>query len=148
MGDQAHRFGEQRADARRLARVLDVRLPHQRLHRDAAIPFVNPVQTLDPVDVDQMLGPREAEVEQRDERLAAGQHLRVLERGQHRARLVDRGRRVVLERGGLHRYSTMATARHSAASPPWKRHGKHPSWIFLSSTSSNWPPRFSMCTMS
>src|SRR4029077_1440199 len=99
------------------------------------------------VDVDEVLRPRQPEVEEWDERLPAGQNLRVLERGEHRARLLDSRRRVVLERRRLHA-PIIATTRHNAASPPWKRHGKQPIWILLSSTSSSWPPRFSTWMMS
>ena len=72
-----------------------------------------------------MSGTGEAEVQEGYERLAAGQHLRVLQRGEERARLIGGCRGVVLEPRRLHS-SRIATARQSAASPPWKRHGKQP----------------------
>src|SRR6266446_8760640 len=114
--------------------VLDLGLARERLHHHAAVLFVDPIQVRDAVDVDEVGRPSEAEVEQWHKRLAAGEYLGVLQRGEHRARLLDRGRYVVFERCGLH--SMMATTRHSDASPPWNRHGKQPSVIFWSSTSS------------
>src|SRR5918995_1813682 len=41
-------------------------------------------------------------------------------------------------------FSRKATARQNAASPPTNFHGKQPNWMRWSSTSSIWPPRFSM----
>src|SRR2546427_88398 len=137
------RHTEQRPDTSHQVGVFDGGLTDHRLDRDPAIALIDPVETADAIDVHQVSRPREAEVEERDERLAAGKHLRVLERTKQRARLLDGCGHVVLERGRFHS-SIIATARHRAASPPWKRHGKQPNRILRSSTSSRRPPRFSL----
>src|SRR4029077_16585092 len=109
--------------------------PRQGLYRNSVVSFVNPIKAGDAVDVDQVRGPGQAEIQQRDQGLPAGQHLGVLQRGEQRESLIDSGRAVILELSWFHS-SRNATARQRAASPPWKRHGKQPNWIFWSSTSS------------
>src|SRR5207249_8677740 len=60
------------------------------------------IQTGDPVYVDEVRGPRQPEVQERDEGLASCEHLRVLQRTEKPARLLHRRGRVVLERWRLH----------------------------------------------
>ncbi len=79
MRDQAHRRGQERANARDKVRIFDRSLAREGLDGNAAITLVDPIQATDAVDVDQMSGTREAEVQEGFERLAAGQHLRVLQ---------------------------------------------------------------------
>ena len=57
-------------------------------------------EAVDAVDVDELRRPREAEVHDRHERLAAGEHLRVVV--EQRERRLDGPRRLVVERRGLH----------------------------------------------
>src|SRR4029077_11100385 len=123
---------EQGAPLRDQPGILDLGLARERLHHHPTVLFIDAVQVRYPVDVDEVRGPSEAEVEKRDQRLAAGEHLGVLQRPEHRARLLDRGRRVVFEWCRLH--SSIATTPPGEASPPWNRQGKQPSVIFWSST--------------
>jgi len=69
---EPHRIAEQRAHPRHERRVLDRRLACERLHGDTTITLVNAIQAADAVDVDQVLRSRQAEVEERHERLPAG----------------------------------------------------------------------------
>ena len=71
------------------------------------------VELGDPVDVDHELGPREAEVEQRNEALAAGEHGAV--GPEQRQRLVDRRRRARTRRARASR-ARLRSARHSLSS--------------------------------
>jgi hypothetical protein len=94
--DQRPVLGDQR---RRLGRGLARHRPDPQ--RPAAPPHV--AQAADPVDVDQVLGVREAEVQQRDQALTAGQDLAVLTvLGQQAQGLVEIAGIVVLERRRLH----------------------------------------------
>ena len=52
MGDETNRIAEQRADARHHVRVLNRRLADKCLHGDAAVAFVDPVESRDAVDVE------------------------------------------------------------------------------------------------
>ena len=76
---QTHRRDQKRAPAGGELGIFDIRLAGERLDRDATIPLIDAVQVRNPVDIDEMGRPRESEVEQRDQRLAAGQDLRVLQ---------------------------------------------------------------------
>src|SRR5690348_5298761 len=143
MRDQSDSVAEQRTDPGYELGILHLGLSRQRRYSHATITLVDPVESADSIDVDQVRRTGKPEIQQRNERLAAGQHLRVFERDKQRARLVDGARCVVLETRRLH-CSSIATARHNAASPPWNRQGKQPNRILRSSTSSRRPPRFSM----
>jgi hypothetical protein len=85
--------------------VLGCGLPHDRANRHAAISLVDVVELFDAVDVDQVLGPGEAEVEQGDQRLAAGEHLGVVQLAEQGHGRGGRIGCVVLEGGRLHLYS-------------------------------------------
>jgi hypothetical protein len=78
VSDQPHSLYQQRAHAHCHLGVFHCGLPHQGLDRDAPVSFVDPIQTVDAVDVDQVRRPGQAEVEQWDQRLPAGKNLRVL----------------------------------------------------------------------
>ena len=118
VGDVAHGLGEQRPPARDDARALERRLPRQRADAQRAVRAAQ-VRELgdDAVEVDERRRAREAEVQERDERLAARERLRVL--AQHRERGGDRVRRDVVERGRLH-----VRRRRSHAAPASPR--RHP----------------------
>src|SRR5258708_11797179 len=142
VGDQPHSVAEQRADLGHELGVFDGGLARQRLNPDPAVALVDAVHSCDAVDVDQVLRPGQAKVQERDQRLPARQHLRIFQCSEQGTRLFYRRGRVVLKRRWLQ--STNATARHNAASPPWDRQGKQPHVTFVSSTSSICPPTFSI----
>ena len=103
MPDVAHRFGEQRPSHRDLGRALDIGMARERTDAKRPVLHAQERERLDAVQVDQPVGAREPEVEERDEALAPGEHLDVLvlprEQAEH---LVDLPRRLVGERRGLH----------------------------------------------
>jgi hypothetical protein len=78
MRHQSQSVDDQRTHSLRHVRVFDRGLPRQSLDGNATVSFVDPIEAGDAVDVDQVSGPGEAEVEQGDEGLPAGQDLRVL----------------------------------------------------------------------
>ncbi len=78
MCHQSHRGAHQRAGSRNEIRIFDGGLSRKGLDGNAAITLIDPIEAANPVDVDKVSRAREAEVQERDERLAPGQHLRVL----------------------------------------------------------------------
>ena len=69
-----------------------------------AVLFLDRVEALEPVDVDQMPRRGEPQLHHRDQALSAGEDLRlVAEGGEHIERLSQRGRPVILETGRQHR---------------------------------------------
>ena len=78
MRDEAHRGAHERADARNEIRVFDGGLARKRLDGHAAIAPIDSIKAANAVDVNEVRRAGEAEVQERDERLAAGQHLRVV----------------------------------------------------------------------
>ena len=80
-----------------------VALPRHRAEADLAVLLADVGERRDPVQVDERGGPRQAEVQQRHQALAAGQHLGVAAvAAQRRERLVEARGRVVLELGRFH----------------------------------------------
>jgi hypothetical protein len=79
-------------------------MAHARADHEPAILHGKLAERLDAVDVDEMVRTRQAKRHRRHEALSAGQHAPVVRRmfGQQDERLLDRLRRVILERGGLH----------------------------------------------
>jgi hypothetical protein len=78
MRDQPYGVDQQRAHPPGNVRVFDRGLPRQGLYRDTLVSFINPIKAGYAVDVDQVRGPGQAEVQQGDQGLPAGQHLGVL----------------------------------------------------------------------
>ena len=78
MRDEAHGGAQKRAYALNKIRIFDGCLARERLDCYTTIPVIDPVQARYAIDVHDVGGAGETEVEQRDERLAAGEHLRVL----------------------------------------------------------------------
>jgi hypothetical protein len=78
MRDQPHGGAQQRAEARHDLGVLYGRLAGERLDRNPMVSLVDPVEAGNPVDVDDVCRPSEAEVQERNERLATSENLRVL----------------------------------------------------------------------
>jgi hypothetical protein len=78
VGDEPDRFGQERANARHERRVLDVGLSGKRSHGHATVALIDGCEIDDPIDVDQVGGAGEPEVEQGHQRLATGQDLRIL----------------------------------------------------------------------
>ena len=83
----------------RVAQELGV--ARERADRDAVAVLAHVAQVVEPSDVDEHRGARKAEAEQGDQRLPAGEHLRVLA-AQQLDRLVERSRPLVLEPRGNH----------------------------------------------
>ena len=106
MADVGHGRGDERLGPTHDGRVLYVRVTRERAHEQTALVFGDRSQRGDAADVDDVLGPSQTEGEQRDEALAAGQHLAVVpELPQLIEGLIDRRRPVVGEVGGLHSVS-------------------------------------------
>src|SRR5258708_3606304 len=78
MRDEAYRGADERADARDEIRILDGRLARERLHHDSAVALIYPIESGNAVDIHDVCGAGEAEVQESERRLAAGEHLRVL----------------------------------------------------------------------
>ncbi len=103
MADVGHGRGDERLGPTHDGRVLYVRVTRERAHEQTALVFGDRSQRGDAADVDDVLGPSQTEGEQRDEALAAGQHLAVVpELPQLIEGLIDRRRPVVDEVGRLH----------------------------------------------
>ena len=103
MADVGHGRGEKRLRPTHDGRVLYVRVTRERANEQTAVVFGDRRQRSDAADVDDVLGASQAEGKQRDEALAAGQHLAVVpELRKLIERLLDRRRPVVDELGGLH----------------------------------------------
>ena len=91
--------------------ALRVSLPRHRPDRDSAVPGPYPGEPLHPTEVDHSGGHRHAHVEKRHQALTTGEdHAVVRQCRAHVKRLVQRGRRVVVEQRGFHgtRYSPRA----------------------------------------
>ncbi len=84
-------------------RKLDRALRRHRADRQLAALLANVGQTLDPVEVDQVIRIGNAQVEHRHQRLATGENPGVVEFPQVAERFAERSRQVVLERWRLHR---------------------------------------------
>ena len=109
-GQQRDRVG----DARRERSIVACVVPAP-IRTDAVAPL-DAAQLLDPTEVDEVLEGGQPQGEHRDEALAAGEQLRdVAELGEQGHRLLGGRRRVVLERGGLHRRSAPRAAPTIAA---------------------------------
>ena len=93
-GEQAAALGEHRVER-------EVGVPAERADRDPVAVVAHVAEVVEPADVDEQRRPREAEPEQRDQRVAAGDQLGVLAPEQL-DRLVDRAGARVLERGRDH----------------------------------------------
>ena len=78
MGDVRHRHLEQRAVPRDLVRLLDHALARERADPQPAVLDRDPGELVQPVDVDQQRGRRQAEIQGRDKALAAGQQTRLV----------------------------------------------------------------------
>ena len=84
--------------------LLDAALADRRAEVEGVVGQGQLVEASDGVDVDENGGAAEAHGQDRDQRLAAGQHLALLaSAGQRGDGLADGGRADVVERGGLHR---------------------------------------------
>ncbi len=84
-------------------RVADeVGVPRERADRDPVAVVAHVAEVGEAADVDEQRRPREAEPQQRDQRVAAGEELRVLVAAEQLERLVDRAGAAVLERAGDH----------------------------------------------
>src|SRR5204862_729512 len=91
-------------------RALERALAHERADPErATLAPDRPELRREAVEIDEQARPREPEVEQRHEALAAGERLGVV--AEERERLVDRPRRDVVERRRLQRSSFTTTTR-------------------------------------
>src|SRR3984957_5298628 len=87
-------------------RAADLRLGGARPDPDAVAALLDAAQRPDPADVDEVVEDREPHGEHRDQALPAGDHLRAVAKLREQAGgRLDAVRRVVLERGRLHRWS-------------------------------------------
>ena len=77
-------------------------MPGERADRDPVAVLADVAQVVEPADVDEQRRAREAQAHRRNERVAAGQELRVLVAAEQRDRLVDRAGALVLEGGRDH----------------------------------------------
>jgi hypothetical protein len=110
MADEGHRLREQRPVVGDQAGALERSLPGQRPDAQDALAAAQIGERVDPVEVDEPARPREPEVEQRHQALAARERARVI--AEQRERLVEGVGGDVLERRGLHRRPSRS-ARHS-----------------------------------
>jgi hypothetical protein len=72
-------------------------VPGQRADRDAVAVVADVAELVEPAEVDEYRRPCDAELHRRDERVPAGEQLRVLVASERLDRVVDGGRAVVLE---------------------------------------------------
>src|SRR5262249_60706461 len=88
-------------------------MPHAGSDHKLALLHVQPAQRLNSIDVDKVMGTRQAERHGGTEALPPGKHAPVVRRvfSQHGKRLLNRLRRVIAERGGLHRYTRREKSR-------------------------------------
>src|SRR5439155_3019615 len=97
-------------------RVFQIRFPRERADAQEAVGLLDVREPGNSVDVDDVLRGGQAELHERDETLATGQHLRVVAKpGEQPCRLADRCGSVVLEGGRNHR------------GPPWPAAERGPS---------------------
>ena len=94
-GDQRVRLAEQRV-------VRDVVVARERADRDPVAVLAHVAEVGQAADVDEQRRLREAELHQRQERVAAGEQLRVVARPEQLDRVVDRLRDLVVEPRGDH----------------------------------------------
>jgi hypothetical protein len=128
VGDVGHRLGHQRRPRRDQGAPLGVPLPRHRADADSARrQRREPRQRVDPVQVDDHRGPREPEVEQRDQTLPTREHLRFVP--MHREcleRLLERLGGEVLERGRFHRPTLPRLTRGRKAAQRAEERGRCP----------------------
>ena len=106
--DERRGLGEQRHRGRDRRITLHHPLAGAGPHDQRPVLAPEPGELCDPVDVDQMLETRQAQRQHRNQALAPRQHLRLVAvLGEQPANLVDRLRRVVLERRRLHAPRTL-----------------------------------------
>ncbi len=102
VADQLHRPRDQRA-AGRQHRIADERgVPGERADRDPVAVLADVAEVVEPADVDEHRRARDAELHRGEERVAAGEHLRVLVAPEELDRLLDRPRPLVREGRGDH----------------------------------------------
>src|SRR5947207_13838583 len=103
MADPAGGLGEQRNALGDLRRELDRPLSRHRADPHLAVVRADVRERGNPVEIDQRRGPAQAEVQERDQALTAGQDLGLAAvAGEQGQRLVDGRRRVVIELGWFH----------------------------------------------
>ena len=78
VADVRSRVRERRAGRLQQRVARELRMARQRADRDPVALAPHVAQLLEPVDVDEQRRPREAQPQHRDQRVAAGEHLRVL----------------------------------------------------------------------
>ena len=102
IADLAGRLGKHGARSAEHRVGLERRVARERADRDPVAVFAHVPEIVQPADVDERRGPRDAELHGRDQRVPAGEQLRVLVGAEELDRLLDRPRPVVLERGRDH----------------------------------------------
>ena len=93
---------DQRAVLREHRIAHELCVPRERADRDPVAVVADVAQLVEPADVDEQRRTREAQAHERNERVPAGEELRVLVAAEQRDRLVDAPRALVLESGGDH----------------------------------------------
>ena len=102
VADQRGGLRDQRAALGQHRVADEVGVPRERADRDPVALVAHVAEVGEAADVDEQRRPREAEPQQRDQRVAAGEELRVLVAAEQLERLVDRAGAAVLERAGDH----------------------------------------------
>ncbi len=106
MPDVPQRFQHQRAMPGHVRGELELTLPCHGADPQAAVGNGDAREIADLGEVHEMVDDHVAKIHHRYERLAACQHLGVVEAGEQRNRFVGGARRVIVERRGLHRENT------------------------------------------
>jgi hypothetical protein len=105
IGDHRHGVREQRVLAVNQLGALEVRLTGAATDRQPAAFFLDVLEAGDAADVNQVAGAGQPQLEQRQQALAAGQHLGVVAvPGEQSQRLLQRPRRVIVKGCGNHRW--------------------------------------------
>lgn len=113
MGDVPGDLGENSPQASRRGAAAQGRMAHQRADPQHTVRDAKLIEPLNPVDVDEIAGPREAERHRRHQALAAREDAAVAGRhfGQDRHRFRHRPRPVIVEGRGLHCVTKARAAR-------------------------------------
>ena len=93
---------DDRAPLREQRVAHDLRVAGERADRDPVAVLAHVAEVVEPADVDEERRTREAEAQERNQRVAAGEQLRVLVAPEQLDRLLDRPGPFVLEGGGDH----------------------------------------------